>query len=55
VLCNEQQKQTKGATKPSHQNNKKQLKATEKWLLTVGARLPTPIVGGVPGYRLGYP
>ena len=26
----------------------KQQKATEKWLLMVGARLPTPIVGGVP-------
>jgi len=21
----------------------------------VGVRLPTPIVGGVPGYRFGYP
>jgi len=29
---------------------------TEKWLLMVGARLPTPVVGGVPEeYRLGYP
>ena len=24
------------------------------WLLMVGARLHTPIVGGVPGYRLGW-
>jgi len=31
----------------------KQQKATEMWLLVVGARLPTPIVGGVPEYRLG--
>ena len=30
---------------------------TEKWLLMVGAgaQLPTPVVGGVPEYKLGYP
>ena len=28
---------------------------TEKWLLMVEARLPTPVVGGVPEYRLDYP
>jgi len=40
------QKQTKGAKKLNNQSKK----ATEKWLLMVGARLPTPIVGG-----MGYP
>ena len=44
VLCSEQQKQTK-ATETE----------TEKWLLMVGAQLPTPVVGGVPEYKLGYP
>jgi len=28
---------------------------TEKWLLMVGAQLPTLVVGGVPEYKLGYP
>ena len=44
VVCSEQQKQIKGATKL------KQQKATEtkKWLLKVGAQLPPPVVDGVP-------
>jgi len=29
--------------------------ATGKWLLVVEKRLHTLVVGGVPGYRLGYP
>ena len=39
-------------TKINNQSNKK---AAEKWLLIVGARLHTPVVSGVPGYRWGYP
>jgi len=31
VLCSEQQKQTKGVTKPSNYNNKKQLKSGSSW------------------------
>jgi len=53
VLCSEQQKQTKGATKLKQQ--KATETETEKWLFMVGAQLPTPVVGGVPEYRLGYP
>ena len=49
VLCSERQKQTNGATKLS---SKKQLKNVSSWW---GVQLPTLIVGGVPGYRLGYP
>jgi len=48
VLCSEQQKQTKGATKL------KQLKLTSGSSM-VGAQFPTPVVGGVPEYKLGYP
>jgi len=43
-------------------NKTKQLKQqkateteTEKWLLMVGVQLFTPVVGGVPEYKLGYP
>jgi len=43
-------------------NKTKQLKQqkateteTEKWLLMVGVQLSTPVVGGVPEYKLGYP
>ena len=51
VVCSEQQKQIKGATKIKQQKATE----TEKWLLMIGAQLPTPVVGGVPEYKLGYP
>jgi len=45
------QSQTKNATKLKQQKATE----TEKWLFMVEAQLPTPVVGGVPEYKLGYP